>query len=60
MNRNRHQSKGRGSTNSCICPSCGEKIQHKIGKPCRKEQCPKCGSRMVKEDSYYYQVIKDE
>ena len=59
MNRQRHQAKSKGSSGSCVCPDCGEKIQHKTGIPCRKEQCPKCGARMVKEGLYYYHSIRN-
>ena len=41
---------GRGPGGSCICPSCGEKVAHQRGVPCKDLKCPKCGSPMVRED----------
>jgi len=38
-----------GPGGSCVCPKCGEKVQHKIGTPCYKQKCPKCGSSMTRE-----------
>jgi hypothetical protein len=33
----------------CVCPSCGEKVPHKLGTPCYTVNCPKCGTRMMRE-----------
>jgi predicted DNA-binding protein (UPF0251 family) len=33
----------------CICPSCGFKITHKKGIPCRQTVCHNCGSKMKRE-----------
>ncbi len=38
-----------GPGGNCICPKCGHKIPHKMGRPCPQEQCPKCGTAMVRE-----------
>lgn len=40
---------GMGPGGNCICPSCGEKIEHQQGIPCAQEKCPKCGSPMTRE-----------
>ena len=40
---------GSGPAGSCICPSCGHKMDHKSGERCIDQICPKCGSRMVRE-----------
>jgi hypothetical protein len=40
--------RGAGPTGFCICPSCGEKVEHKPGIPCSSMLCPKCGTRMVR------------
>lgn len=34
----------------CECTSCGEKVEHKRGVPCRDLKCPKCGSRMRRHE----------
>ena len=41
------QSSGPGG--SCVCPNCGEKVAHQVGVPCYEQQCPKCGTNMVRE-----------
>jgi hypothetical protein len=33
----------------CICPKCGHKENHPLGKPCSQIKCPKCGSSMIRE-----------
>jgi len=38
----------------CICVHCDLKIEHKKGSPCREEHCPKCGKKMMKENSYHH------
>jgi len=38
-----------GPGGECVCPRCGYKISHKGGRPCVREECPKCGSRMVRK-----------
>lgn len=40
---------GAGPGGYCICPSCGEKISHQAGIPCYSTNCPKCGTRMIRE-----------
>ncbi len=50
----RGSGKGRGGFAAgpggyCICPSCGEKIAHKMGGACYEQQCPKCGTAMTRE-----------
>ncbi len=38
-----------GPGGNCICPSCGEKVPHQLGKPCFELKCPKCGTAMTRE-----------
>jgi len=40
---------GSGPEGNCVCPSCGHKISHQAGQPCKDITCPKCGTRMVRE-----------
>lgn len=40
---------GSGPGGNCICPSCGEKIPHEAGMPCRSVKCPNCGNFMIRE-----------
>lgn len=53
--RHRHRYGWRGGRSSagpgdfCICVGCGEKIPHPRGVPCNSLNCPKCGSRAVRE-----------
>lgn len=35
-----------------ICPSCGNEANHKLGKPCREEQCPQCHSFMRRKTKH--------
>lgn len=50
-------SHGIGPVGSCICPKCGYKNLHKPGIPCREEKCPQCGTRMIREGSYHYDML---
>ena len=48
--RGRHsEGFGLGPGDFCICPQCGEKIEHKRGIPCYKQKCPKCGANMTRK-----------
>ncbi|MEW6717472.1 MAG: hypothetical protein AB1345_08215 [Chloroflexota bacterium] len=33
----------------CLCPNCGHKVEHVAGKPCNRQKCPKCGTKMTRE-----------
>ena len=52
------QRKGRGRMGGnslgpggyCVCPSCGEEIEHQRGTPCYQISCPKCDTKMIRED----------
>ncbi len=39
---------GMGPLGYCICPRCGEKINHTAGVPCTSLKCPKCGSSLIR------------
>lgn len=38
-----------GPGGNCVCPQCGHKEPHKIGAPCARQKCPKCGTAMARE-----------
>ena len=40
---------GSGPGGDCSCPNCGQRVPHKRGVPCYSINCPKCGTKIVKE-----------
>jgi len=40
---------GSGPVGKCVCPGCGAKVSHQQGTACYSINCPKCGSKMVRE-----------
>jgi len=40
---------GSGPSGNCVCPKCGYKIPHQVGKRCMDIPCPKCGAKMARE-----------
>ncbi len=40
---------GAGPGGYCICPNCKERVIHQAGVPCYSMDCPKCGTKMVRE-----------
>ena len=32
----------------CVCPTCGYREKHELGKPCYKLYCPLCGTHMIR------------
>jgi len=50
---------GMGRGGMCICPRCSHKIPHRRGVPCQDERCPKCGSVMLREDSYHHRKLEE-
>jgi hypothetical protein len=40
---------GKGPGGFCLCPNCGEKVNHQVGKPCYEMLCPKCGALLIRE-----------
>lgn len=39
----------KGPGGFCVCPKCGEKKAHARRKPCPDQECPKCGTQMIRE-----------
>lgn len=46
-----------GSQGNCVCPKCGEKIEHTPGVRCQEEKCPKCSAKMLREGSHHHQLF---
>jgi hypothetical protein len=40
----------------CICVHCNIRIPHAKGIPCRENDCPQCGKKMMREGSYHHQL----
>ncbi|MBM4296035.1 MAG: hypothetical protein FJ126_14195 [Deltaproteobacteria bacterium] len=40
---------GGGPGGFCVCPACGQKVQHQQGVPCFELKCEKCGTVMTRE-----------
>jgi hypothetical protein len=40
---------GSGPGGYCVCPNCGHKLEHQVGKRCLDTQCPECGTAMARE-----------
>ena len=40
---------GSGPGGKCVCLKCGVEKTHRVGIPCFEEECPKCGTKMVKK-----------
>ena len=49
-----------GVGGQCICPKCGEKTPHSRGIRCQEERCPKCGAKMLREDSYHHELLREK
>jgi NAD-dependent SIR2 family protein deacetylase len=54
------QKGGMGAGGHCVCPKCGYKIEHRRGVPCLEEKCPECGAKMLREDSYHHELLKEK
>ena len=46
------------SKDICICPTCGFKHEHKHGRPCNHELCPKCNTAMKRKGSPNFKNLK--
>ncbi len=44
----------------CICPKCGEKMEHRRGVPCQEQACSRCGAKMLREGSYHHNKLKEQ
>ncbi|MFO8018282.1 MAG: hypothetical protein R6U96_06570 [Promethearchaeia archaeon] len=41
--------KAAGAGGECVCPQCGKIVEHQVGVPCNQQNCPECGTRMVRK-----------
>ena len=46
--RGRRDGFAAGPDGDCVCPNCGQKVTHQLGKPCLEQKCPKCGAAMTR------------
>ncbi len=37
-----------GPGGHCVCPNCGYEEGHRVGQPCNKKSCPKCGATLMR------------
>lgn len=49
-----------GAGGLCLCPKCGEKIQHQDGIRCQDESCPQCGAKMLREGSHHHRLFEQK
>jgi len=47
--RRRMGQRGRGPGGNCVCQNCGRTTPHEQRRPCSRELCPSCGTRMTRE-----------
>jgi len=47
-----HYQMGKGGF--CICLKCEIRMEHIQGEPCQSRECPQCGERMYRENSYHH------
>ena len=40
-----------GGTDICVCPKCGQEIEHERGTPCNKMKCPECDVPLTGKDT---------
>lgn len=58
--RRRRGGKNLGPGGYCICPSCGEKAPHQRDVPCYQIRCPKCDTKMIREETYSQEEKESE
>lgn len=42
---------GMNTSGFCVCPQCGQKVDHERGTPCYEKKCPGCGAVMTRGES---------
>jgi predicted DNA-binding protein (UPF0251 family) len=48
-----------GKGGFCICLKCEVRLTHETGVPCKKVDCPKCGRKMIRENSFDHYNLKE-
>lgn len=46
-----------GEGGYCVCPKCDYRVEHQRGVPCQEERCPKCGAKLLREESEHHQLF---
>jgi len=49
-----------GKGGFCICLKCDIRLPHEVGRPCRKVDCPDCGRKMMRENSFHHYNLKSQ
>ncbi|MBD3417321.1 MAG: hypothetical protein GF416_09330 [Candidatus Altiarchaeales archaeon] len=44
----RRAGRGQGGPSYCRCQRCGYRTQHARGRPCNRQTCPRCGTRLTR------------
>ena len=50
---------GAGPGGFCVCPECGKRIPHRVGRPCYNIRCPECGVKMIREGRNLNEKVGD-
>ncbi len=45
-----NQKQKQNGSQFCYCPTCKTRFEHQRGLPCRNQECPKCGEKLVGEN----------
>ena len=40
---------GLGPGGTCVCPECGDEVEHQAGVACVESNCPSCDSKMIRK-----------
>jgi len=55
MTHKRKHAMGEGG--NCICPKCGITVLHESGTPCIETKCPKCNTKLLRENSDHHKAL---
>ena len=61
------EGEGEGAPRVCVCPECGEKVDHERDVPCAEVKCPKCGTVMegweaaeTEEELKFHTIVSED